>query len=484
MGDMCKQKVASPMMMGGSAGGKHKERKPYTITKQRENWTEEEHVKFLEALKIYERDWKKIEGFIGTKSVIQIRSHAQKYFLKVQKNRTGEHVPPPRPKRRSTQPYPQKPKSLGSPETPVTSSISSQSDTFNYPALIDSRMSDEDSLQQEQLENEEISKAQILLKEYLASVTTSRAPSPSSDSCESLGPDFPKIYQFLGSLFDPEMTSHTEHVDRLNSMTALDRETVHVLMHNMSMNLGNDRFRGMAELQLIGKFSKDTFSPHIPVSPSTPPENGTSNPVSPQSQGSGTGSFISPRSPEPDSPSLEIDMCSATESLSHDDQLVGHIDSDSFLPTPHSPSAHDSFAFSHHMLGSSHPMGTCPLDLIIGVTAMIDQDDETLDTTPRTQSPLGFPPNDDTFQIMPEHEELALGCIRSSFAPPKDSDPILEEENHHFIPLGRLSPEPTVLSVPVRVSKGRDRLPSIDEHFTSPFVSSYDRDREDLDWLT
>jgi hypothetical protein len=38
----------------------------------------------------------------------QIRSHAQKYFLKVQKNGTGEHLPPPRPKRKAAHPYPQK----------------------------------------------------------------------------------------------------------------------------------------------------------------------------------------------------------------------------------------------------------------------------------------------------------------------------------------------------------------------------------------
>lgn len=37
-------------------------RKPYTITKQRERWTEEEHKKFLEALKLYGRAWRKIEG--------------------------------------------------------------------------------------------------------------------------------------------------------------------------------------------------------------------------------------------------------------------------------------------------------------------------------------------------------------------------------------------------------------------------------------
>jgi len=91
----------------GERNQNKKSRKPYTVSKQRENWTNDEHSKFLEALKLFDRDWKQIEKFIGTKNVIQIRSHAQKYFLKVQKNNTGERIPPPRAKKKLA-PTPQK----------------------------------------------------------------------------------------------------------------------------------------------------------------------------------------------------------------------------------------------------------------------------------------------------------------------------------------------------------------------------------------
>ncbi|GMH28668.1 hypothetical protein Nepgr_030511 [Nepenthes gracilis] len=101
------QSAAAESPAAAEGSGK-KVRKPYTITKSRESWSEEEHDKFLEALQLFDRDWKKIEDFVGSKTVIQIRSHAQKYFLKVQKNGTASHVPPPRPKRKATHPYPQK----------------------------------------------------------------------------------------------------------------------------------------------------------------------------------------------------------------------------------------------------------------------------------------------------------------------------------------------------------------------------------------
>ncbi|NP_001296649.1 protein LHY [Cicer arietinum] len=95
-----------------------KTRKPYTITKQRERWTEDEHNRFLEALKLYGRAWQRIEEHIGTKTAVQIRSHAQKFFSKLEKEALVKgaaigqslniDIPPPRPKRKPSNPYPRK----------------------------------------------------------------------------------------------------------------------------------------------------------------------------------------------------------------------------------------------------------------------------------------------------------------------------------------------------------------------------------------
>jgi SHAQKYF class myb-like DNA-binding protein len=83
-----------------SSSSDNKQRKPYTMSKPREIWAPEEHSKFVEALTLYERDWKRIRNHIGTKSIIQIRSHAQKYFLKMAKVGMELYIPPPRPKRK------------------------------------------------------------------------------------------------------------------------------------------------------------------------------------------------------------------------------------------------------------------------------------------------------------------------------------------------------------------------------------------------
>uniref|UniRef100_A0A7S1EQ36 HTH myb-type domain-containing protein n=1 Tax=Timspurckia oligopyrenoides TaxID=708627 RepID=A0A7S1EQ36_9RHOD len=87
-----------------SFGGK--ERKKYVLTKRREYWTDGEHSRFVSALMEYGRDWKQIELAVGTKSAVQIRSHAQKYFIRLERNEVSAKdenivVPPPRPRKKS-----------------------------------------------------------------------------------------------------------------------------------------------------------------------------------------------------------------------------------------------------------------------------------------------------------------------------------------------------------------------------------------------
>ncbi|KAG8067272.1 hypothetical protein GUJ93_ZPchr0005g14857 [Zizania palustris] len=80
--------------MAAAAAGK-KVRKPYTITRPRERWSGAEHGRFLDALLLFGRDWKRIQEFVGTKTAIQIRSHAQKHFLKARKFGLAGDLPPP-----------------------------------------------------------------------------------------------------------------------------------------------------------------------------------------------------------------------------------------------------------------------------------------------------------------------------------------------------------------------------------------------------
>ena len=58
-----------------------------TFRAQHENcryWTEDEHQRFLDALQsVGPKDVKAIASFVGSRSATQVRTHAQKYFLKL-----------------------------------------------------------------------------------------------------------------------------------------------------------------------------------------------------------------------------------------------------------------------------------------------------------------------------------------------------------------------------------------------------------------
>lgn len=46
-------------------------------------WTPEEHRLFLEGIMLYGKDWKKMQPLIKSRSLVQIRTHAQKVFKKI-----------------------------------------------------------------------------------------------------------------------------------------------------------------------------------------------------------------------------------------------------------------------------------------------------------------------------------------------------------------------------------------------------------------
>ena len=48
-------------------------------------WTKLEHETFLKALRKYGKEWKKVAAMVKTRTVVQTRTHAQKYFQKLQK---------------------------------------------------------------------------------------------------------------------------------------------------------------------------------------------------------------------------------------------------------------------------------------------------------------------------------------------------------------------------------------------------------------
>ncbi|XP_052210721.1 protein REVEILLE 6 isoform X2 [Diospyros lotus] len=226
-----------------------KVRKPYTITKTRESWTEPEHDKFLEALQLFDRDWKKIEAFVGSKTVIQIRSHAQKYFLKVQKSGTSEHLPPPRPKRKAAHPYPQKasknapvlsqvtgsfqnapvlsepvfvrrPDSSPLLRNPVTSAaLSSRTDNSAHTVSLSHKTKGNVRSAGQQLANNCCSSTESTPRTWPTGDITEQGTHGSS---LRVLPDFAQVYSFIASVFDPDATGHLQ---KLKKMDPIDVET-------------------------------------------------------------------------------------------------------------------------------------------------------------------------------------------------------------------------------------------------------------------
>lgn len=74
-----KHKIPMPTTSGGSSNT--------SASENTGRWTTEEHRLFLQGLEQHGKGWKKIASLIQSRTVVQIRTHAQKYFQKMAKAR-------------------------------------------------------------------------------------------------------------------------------------------------------------------------------------------------------------------------------------------------------------------------------------------------------------------------------------------------------------------------------------------------------------
>lgn len=48
-------------------------------------WTQDEHERFLQGMQLFGRSWSKVSDVVVTRNTVQVRSHAQKYEMKMEK---------------------------------------------------------------------------------------------------------------------------------------------------------------------------------------------------------------------------------------------------------------------------------------------------------------------------------------------------------------------------------------------------------------
>lgn len=90
--------------------------------------------------------------------------------------------------------------------------------------------------QMQGLQLQEQNQAQYYLQQAISQHHQNGGGSGAGLGGRKTGPEFSKVYSFLGSLFDPSTSGHLE---QLESMDEVDREIVQVLMRNLAANLNS-----------------------------------------------------------------------------------------------------------------------------------------------------------------------------------------------------------------------------------------------------
>jgi len=89
------QGIAAKKKRPRASGGERKNNKKSRSTGDRfvnGRWTEAEHQAFLAGLAAYGREWKRVAMHIPTRTSAQVRSHAQKYFCKLQQQQQQQQA--------------------------------------------------------------------------------------------------------------------------------------------------------------------------------------------------------------------------------------------------------------------------------------------------------------------------------------------------------------------------------------------------------
>ncbi|CAI5740302.1 unnamed protein product [Hyaloperonospora brassicae] len=82
--------IAIPTSPMSARGGHRAVTPPAPAPITRGLWSEQEHEQFLHAMKMFPTGpWRSIAAFIGTRSIKQVQTHAQKYQQKINRRRRG-----------------------------------------------------------------------------------------------------------------------------------------------------------------------------------------------------------------------------------------------------------------------------------------------------------------------------------------------------------------------------------------------------------
>ncbi|KAG6400443.1 hypothetical protein SASPL_137274 [Salvia splendens] len=228
-------------------------RKPYTITKSRESWSEQEHDKFLEALQLFDRDWKKIEAFIGSKTVIQETPLKREVvpvalFPETEQRSSCRYAAMLRIAQVETG-YAVRRDPFSVPSNPISSSPLSSWSYNVVPAGYDVGLA---SVANNYSSSSNDSTPRVWKSNEMDHEVKVKQCNTTKDM-----PDFAQVYGFIGSVFDP---TATDHLQRLRKMEPINVETVLMLMKNLCVNLATPEF----EDHVLGaEFGVPLFSPKL-----------------------------------------------------------------------------------------------------------------------------------------------------------------------------------------------------------------------------